>query len=220
MSLALLDPIYPTTLFVVFIGLVVFGVIAGVNKNQREEERSDQRARQQTEQSRIDAAMRGVTIDLARRKAGLEPLGFDQHVDMQRFLGRAFGHEPMVALPVLSAPPTESASADDVIPQDEPLPLPEVSVLIPDRILSFELAKGVNGVIGFYAGEIVALRSIQIAEPEKFGLPASEYSCGQVEVNGRSDEQLLVDAMSLAPGVFMQILTDPATEQALRSRAA
>lgn len=200
--------------------IVVVAVVILINNNAAQERQftqTEEKQKQATQQASLDAAMRGATLDLARRKAGLEPLGFDYSPAMVKFLDQARANSVQpIAAPVQDEP----IPVGEVLSEDTVLPVPETSVLIPERILSVPLAPGVNGVIGFYAGESVAIRSIHVADPAKFGLPVSDYSAGQVVLDGRSDEQLLADATALFPGVFLQIVTDPATEEALRIRAA
>ena len=201
--------------------IAVIAVVILVN-NKRTEERSfaqsEAKQRESARQSQLDTALRGATLDLARRKAGLEPLGFDNAPAIAKFLGaqvQAAAAQPS-AEPVLDEP----IPVGEVLSEDSVLPVAEASVLIPERILTVPLAPGVNGVIGFYAGESVAIRSIHVSNPLKFGLPVSDYSAGSIVLDGRSDEQLLADATALFPGVFLQIVTDPATEEALRIRSA
>ncbi|TXH00016.1 MAG: hypothetical protein E6R08_00855 [Nevskiaceae bacterium] len=230
MGFALSHTAFPAITFAVFLVLFVMAIVHGIRKNARDERRADARNLQQHEQWKVDTALRGVTTDLARHKAGLDQYGFGDVAAIGQFLRLPSDLVPVVvsapsapvSTPVAAVvqPAPASAPAVEVLAEDEPLPVPEVAVLVPDRIISHMLASGVNVVIGFYAGELVAVRTIQVADPVEYDLPASEYSFGQVEVSGRSDEQLLNDAMTIAPGVFLQIVSDPAVEQALRNRAA
>lgn len=228
-AMALSDSIFPTLSFIAFLCLVVGLIIHGVHSKSVESDRSYERSRQQYDQSQVDAALRGATLDLARRKAGLEPLGFENTPPVAKFLRHAAqvaSPAPVATTPaspavvVAAVPQPEPIPVGEVLSEDTLLPTPETTVLIPERILSVPLAEGVNGVIGFYAGESVAVRSIHVADPAKFGLPVSDYSAGQSVLDGRTDEQLLADAIALFPGVFLKIVTDPATEQALRIRTA
>jgi hypothetical protein len=189
------------------------------NHNEAEKHRLLQAEKQAeaAKQAQLDTAMRGATLDLARRKAGLEPLGFDNAPALVRFLNTSTAATVQPSPDIAQDQPIP---VGEVLDENAPLPVAEASVLIPERILSVPLAPGVNGVIGFYAGESVAVRSIHVADPSKFGLPVSDYSAGQVLLDGRSDEQLLSEATALFPGVFLQIVTDPATEAALRIRVA
>lgn len=212
---------HPVHDFFFVLVVVVVGAII-LYRNNRTENRAhdlaERKFQDSTRQAAIDTSMRGSTLDLARRKAGLEPLGFDNAPAIAKFLDKDLP-APVAQLdadPVLDEP----IPVGEVLSEDDVLPVPDATVLIPERILSVPLAPGVSGVIGFYAGESVAVRSIHVADPAKFGLPASDYSAGQVVLGDRSDEQLLADATALFPGVFLQIVTDPATEQALRIRAA
>ena len=204
---------------------VLYTIISG----QRQAEVDDQTAREdRLRQQALDTAIRGADLDLKRLKAGLQPLGFENSPVLVKFVAPAAvapaAQQP--AVPHIAAPQQPAAQSPEAIPvgevleEDDTLPVPEVNVLIPERILSISLAPGVHGIIGFYAGETVAVRSIQVSDPQRFGLPAAEYAAGSVTLDGRTEDELLADATALLPGVFLRVLTDPATEQALRIRAA
>lgn len=203
----------------VLLPVILFLAIKQYRAIGREEKRSDLRLQHQGQQQLVDTAIRGSTLDLARRKAGLEPLGFDVAPGIALALGTT---APAVA-PVASVaaePQDEPIPVGEVLSEDSILPTPEASVLVPERVLTVPLVAGVHGIICFFAGESVALRRIHVEDPVKFGLPSADYNAGQVVLAGHTDEQLLADAVSLFPGVFLQILTDPGTEEALRVSAS
>lgn len=214
-----MHPVHDFFFVLVCVVVLAIHLWRGKRAEERSHDLAERKHRDSIRQAALDASMRGSTLDLARRKAGLEPLGFDNAPAIAKFLGSNAQATAAQPAPAASAP-QEQIPVGEVLSEDDTLPVPEASVLIPERILTVPLAPGVNGVIGFYAGESVAIRSIHVADPAKFGLPVSDYSAGQVVLDGRSDEQLLADATALFPGVFLQIVTDPATEQALRIRAA
>ena len=51
-----------------------------------------------------------------------------------------------------------------------------------------------------------------------FGLPAAEYAAGMVDL--ASDEDLVADARAALPGIFFEILGDPAVESSRRMQTA
>lgn len=220
------DRIYPSIAFAIFCIIFIYRFIRQEQETKEEADRADERAQRQHEQAMLDTALRGAVHDLARRKAGLDPLGFENTPQVAKFLSSAV---PVPALPTTPAVPAAVLAASpqpqpipvgEVLSEDAPLPSPEVAPLIPERILSVSIGYRVTGVIGFYAGESMVIRTIHVENPAEYGLPAADYSAGQFLLDGRSDEQLLADAATLLPGVFVRISSDPATEKALRIRAA
>ena len=193
-------------------GFVIFMQLrdrsASALREEQERVRAAEEAARRSAKELLDIAMRGLSIDMQREQKQLKPYGFAELPGLQAFLKSG---DPLVA------------SAQAVIPvgdvfEQQPLPTAEVSARVAERTISVEIASGVTCVIGFYAGTPVAVRTIQVSDPEVFGLPAAEYAAGMVDL--ASDEDLVADARAALPGIFFEILGDPAVESSRRMQTA